>query len=113
MRTSFAPATNPAVGESEPAAPRVATDGGSLTLPVKDLKPLYDFATDCKACKVQLTAAQADLKDEKTKTAALGTERDAALRAARGGSVLRRVARAAKWFAIGAAVGAAAAKLAH
>jgi hypothetical protein len=37
-------------------------------------------------------------------------KRDAAIRAAKGGSVLRRIARAAKWFAIGAAAGAVAAK---
>jgi hypothetical protein len=53
------------------------------------------------------------LTDEKTKTAALTKERDAAVRAAKGGSVLRRIARAGKWFAIGAAAGAIAAKAAR
>lgn len=79
-------------------------------LPAADLKPLYDFALDCKACQAKLTAAQSDLTDEKTKTAALTKERDAAVTAAKGGSALRRIARAAKWFAIGAAAGAVAAK---
>jgi hypothetical protein len=87
------------------------------TLPAADLKPLYDFALDCKACQAKLTASQSDLADEKTKTAALIKERDAALTAAKGGSTLRRIARAAKWFAIGAAAGAvaalAAAKTSH
>jgi hypothetical protein len=82
-------------------------------LPAADLKPLYDFALDCKACQTKLAASQSDLTDEKTKTAALTKERDAAVRAAKGGSVLRRIARAAKWFAIGAAAGAVAAKAAH
>jgi hypothetical protein len=82
-------------------------------LPAADLKPLYDFALDCKACQAKLAASQSDLTDEKTKTAALTKERDAAVRAAKGGSVLRRIARAAKWFAIGAAAGAVAAKAAH
>ncbi len=82
-------------------------------LPAADLKPLYDFALDCKACQAKLAASQSDLTDEKTKTAALTKERDAAVRAAKGGSVLRRIARAAKWFAIGAAAGAVAAKVAH
>jgi hypothetical protein len=77
------------------------------------LKPLYDFAADCKACQAKLGAAQADLADEKVKSQALGRERDDALRAAKGGSVLRRIARAAKWFAIGAAAGAVAAKAAR
>jgi hypothetical protein len=82
-------------------------------VPPEDLKPLYDFALDCKACQSKLTAAQADLTDEKTKSATVAKERDAALQAARGGSLLRRVARAAKWFAIGAAAGAIAAKATH
>jgi hypothetical protein len=84
-----------------------ATDA---VLPAADLKPLYDFALDCKACQAKLAASQSDLTDEKTKTAALTKERDAAVRAAKGGSALRRIARAAKWFAIGAAAGAIAAK---
>ena len=84
-----------------------------VNFPAADLKPLYDFAADCKACQAKLAAAQADLADEKRKTQALGRERDDALRAAKGGSVLRRIARAAKWFAIGAAAGAIAAKTAR
>jgi len=90
----------------EPPTPKVQ-------LPSEDLKPLYDFAVNCQECQAQLTAAQANLKDEQTKTQALSRERDTALQAARGGSVLRRVVRAAKWFVIGAAAGAVAAKLAH
>src|SRR5882762_3594011 len=38
-------------------------------LPIEDLKPLYDFAIDCKACQANLTAAQADLIDERAKAA--------------------------------------------
>ena len=79
-------------------------------LPSTDLKPLYDFALDCQACQAKLSAAQADLADEKTKSASLTRERDAAIRSAKGGSALRRIARAAKWFLIGAAAGAVAAK---
>ena len=79
-------------------------------LPAADLKPLYDFTLDCKACQAKLSAAQADLTDERAKTAVLTNERDQALRAARGGSLLRRIARNAKWLAIGAAAGAIAAK---
>jgi hypothetical protein len=79
-------------------------------LPAADLQPLYDFALDCKACQAKLAASQGDLSDEKTKTAALTKERDAAVQAAKGGSALRRIVRAAKWFALGAAAGAVAAK---
>ena len=82
-------------------------------LPAEDLKPLYDFTIDCKACQAKLTAAQADLTDEKTKTAALTKERDHALQIERGGSPFRRIGRAAKWFLFGAAAGAIAAKSAH
>jgi hypothetical protein len=109
------PLPTPLVVESEQTDGKSekSTDTSSLQvrLPAEDLKPLYDFSLDCKACKAQLAAAQADLKDEQVKTAAVGKERDDAVRAAKGGSVLRRVARAAKWFAIWAAMGAAAARL--
>jgi len=84
-----------------------------VQLPSEDLKPIYDFAVNCQECQAQLAATQADLKDEQVKTQALSRERDTALQAVRGGSVLRRVARAAKWFVIGAAAGAVAAKLAR
>ena len=96
----------------KPSAPQAHT-AGFATIPVGDLKPLYNAAVACKECQTELTAAQADLKDEQTKTQALSRERDDALRAAKGGSVLRRVARAAKWFFIGAAAGAVAVKFAR
>jgi len=97
------------------ASPATAPDDiqPKVNFPAADLKPLYDFAVDCKTCQAKLGAAQADLADEKLKSQALGRERDDALRAAKGGSVLRRIARAAKWFAIGAAAGAIAAKAAR
>lgn len=76
-------------------------------IPDIDLKPLYDFALDCQACQAKLSAAQNDLADERQKTVALTKERDDAVRIAKGGSAWRRVARAAKWFFIGAAAGAA------
>jgi hypothetical protein len=98
---------------NSPAPP--ATDGklSQAVIPTEDLKPLYDFALESKACQAKLTAAQSDLTDERTKTAALMHERDDALRLARGGNVWRRIGRAAKWFAIGAAAGAIAAKASH
>ncbi len=82
-------------------------------IPGQDLKALYDFALDCKACQAKLTASQSDLADERGKTKALTKERDDALRVARGGSILRRLARASKWMLIGAAAGAAAARAIH
>ena len=82
-------------------------------IPAADLKPLYDYILDCKACQAKLTAAQSDLADEKTKTATLTKSRDEALKAAKGGSLFQRTVRALKWFALGAAAGAIAAKSAH
>src|SRR5436309_3320716 len=91
--------------------PRSKTTNGSSAnqaaptqaiLPTEDLKPLYDFAINCKACLAKLAAAQADLTDERAKTAILTRERDAALHVAKGGCALRRIARNAKWLAIGA-----------
>lgn len=105
--------------EARPASPVATPSRSNQKLPVGavipgvDLKPLYDFALDCQACQAKLSAAQSDLIDERQKTTALTKERDDAVRIAKGGSAWRRVARAAKWFFIGAAVGAIAAKTAH
>jgi type II secretory pathway pseudopilin PulG len=107
------PLPTPIVLQSAPALPDSPTPKTNAVIPGEDLKPLYDFTIDCKACQSKLAAAQGDLTDERKKTTALTLERDDALRIARGGSVLRRIRRAAKWFLIGAAAGAVAAKAAH
>ncbi len=106
---------NASVPPSNPtgATPPAASSPPKIVVPLADLKPLYDTAVACKECQLQLAAAQGDLKDEQTKTATLSRERDDALRVAKGGSAFRRVVRAAKWFVVGAAAGAVAAKLAH
>jgi hypothetical protein len=91
------------------ATPQVPT-APDAKIPAADIKPLYDYVLDCKACQAKLTAAQNDLTDEKSKTATLTKSRDDAVRAANGGSILKRTLRALKWFAIGAAAGAIAAK---
>ena len=80
---------------SATAAHKANQSESQAVIPAKELKPLYDFTIDCKACQAKLTAVQADLTDEKTKTAALTKERDHALQIARGGSPFRRIARAA------------------
>ena len=104
---------SPIVLESAPASPNSPSPQTNAVIPAEDLKPLYDFTIDCKACQAKLATAQSDLTDERQKTTALTRERDDALRIARGGSTWRRIARAAKWFLIGAAAGAVAAKAAH
>jgi len=92
------------------AASAVAETSRPAQLPVEDLKPLFDYVQDCKACQTELAGARGNLTDERAKTAALTQERDAALRLARGGGFWRRAASAARWFALGAAAGAIAAK---
>jgi hypothetical protein len=89
----------PAPSEPAPAA---------LSVPQADLKPFYDALADCRACALERDAVRRDLADEQAKTKAVLRERDAALATARGGAFWSRLRRAAKWFAIGAAVGAAA-----
>lgn len=78
-------------------------------LPAEDLKPLFDFVQDCKACQTERNTLRRDLADEQVKTASLTRERDSALKLAKGGGFWRRAARAAKWFGLGALAGAAAA----
>jgi hypothetical protein len=108
---SLPPQPPPAGNEGKAAlAPSGPAPG---LIPAEDLKPLYDFATDCKECQAKLASTQADLADEKAKSRALQKESDDALRAAKGGSVLRRIGRAAKWLIIGAAAGALAVQARH
>ena len=90
-------------GATDPAKHNTQTQ---VVIPAEDLKPLYDFTLDCKACEAKLSATQGDLADEKSKTTTLTKERDAAVTAAKGGTTFRRITRAAKWLAIGAAAGA-------
>ncbi len=97
---------SPIVLQSAPALPDSPTPKPNAVIPSEDLKPLYDFTLDCKTCQAKLSVAQNDLTDERQKTAALAKERDDAVRIAKGGSAWRRMGRAAKWFLIGAAVGA-------
>lgn len=84
------------------------------TIPQPDLPALRNYVESCRACSVELHTAQQDLatKDQQLKLAgerlsAVQKERDAALRAAKGGSFWHRAGIAFKWFAIGAGAGAA------
>ncbi|HYL83226.1 MAG TPA: hypothetical protein VE263_03250 [Candidatus Angelobacter sp.] len=99
-------AGNGSAGAPTPAPANSSNPADGAFIPRADLKPLYDFTLDCKTCQAKLSAAQNDLIDERTKTAALTKERDDAVRIAKGGSAWRRIGRAAKWFLLGAAAGA-------
>ena len=94
-------------GDAQPRGLGAPAEKPVAQMPVEDLKPLFDFVQDCRACKLQLAAAQADLKDEQAKMDALAKQRDAAVKAARG-TFWSRLRHGAKWFVIGGAVGAAA-----
>lgn len=75
----------------------------SIAIPPADISPLFSFATECQACKLKLQADQAQI-------AQLTTERDAALKAAKGGGFWRRTGTALKWLGIGVGVGVTVAK---
>lgn len=94
-------------GPDAPEAPTV------ITVPQADLQPLFDHLADCRPCQERLATAQQDLNDERAKVSALMIERDAAVKAARGGGFWSRLRSNAKWFAIGGAMGALAASAAH
>ena len=89
------------------------TPSTSISIPQPDLVPLYDGLQDCRASAVQNDSLIKDLSDEKSRSAALLHERDAAIAVAHGGTFLPRLKRASKWFAIGVATGAAIAAVAH
>jgi hypothetical protein len=112
---SSAPKPVPGQNTASPPNPNAQSqlpNAPAAQIPAADLKPLYDYILDCKACQAKLAASQADLTDEKAKTAAMTQARDVALKAAKGGSAFQRTVRALKWFALGAA-GAIAAKTAR
>jgi hypothetical protein len=94
--------------EQPPAEPGKPQPPPVVTIPPQDLKALYDFSADCAACKAERDALKSSATDERAKIDALTKERDAAIKAAKGGGFWRRAGRAAKWLAIGVAVGYAA-----
>jgi hypothetical protein len=85
------------------------------SIPQSDLPALRDQIEKCQECGLKLTAAEADVasRDERLALAgaelsAMSKERDAAVKASKGGSFWTRTKRAAKWLVIGIGVGAAA-----
>ncbi len=79
----------------------------SANLPLEDMKPLFDHLVDCQECARKLSAAEnaAATKDGEIKD--IAKERDEYKTALKGGTFWTRMKRNAKWFAIGAAAGAA------
>src|SRR6266436_4694730 len=81
------PLPSPIVLQSAPPSPNSPPPQTKTVIPAEDLKPLYDFTIDCKACQAKLAAAQGDLTDERAKAALLAHERNEAVKVAKGGSV--------------------------
>lgn len=94
-----------------PAFPQTSLT--TITVPPDDLLPLYDALQDCRSSTLQSEYLQKDLADEKSRSAALTRERDAAIAVAHGGTFQTRLKRAAKWFAIGAVAATATLALIH
>ena len=114
---AFSPLPLPLAVSMAPSASGSKADGQAetlaiITVPQADLKPLFDQLENCRACQEQLAAAQQDLSDERARVSALMVERDAAMKAARGGGFWSRFRSGAKWFMIGGALGALAASAA-
>ena len=89
-------------------------------IPQQDLPAIRDMIESCKECSVKLNAAQQDVasKDQQLRLAgeqlsAMQRERDAALTAAKGGNLWRRIQRNALWFFIGGATAATLGGVAH
>jgi hypothetical protein len=87
----------------------------TASIPEADLPALRDQITACQTCSVKLSTAQADLtsRDQQAVLAqkqidALKTERDAAVKASKGGGFWSRVKAKGKWFVIGGGVAGAA-----
>ena len=104
LSVSLAPRAS---GPDAPEAPAI------ITVPQADLQPMFDHLEECRACQERLATAEQDLNDERAKVSALTIERDAAVKAVRGGGFWSRLRSNAKWFAIGGAMGALAASAAH
>ena len=97
--------TNPELQTSaQPANPTPAP--AHAEIPLEQLKTLSDFAQSCRECDVKLKAALTDSAELTKQMTALEIQRDAAVRALKGGTFLQRVKREGK-SAIGAGAGAA------
>jgi len=109
-RSLTSPVPNAVLSREAQTPDQAATSSGNAEIPKADLKPLYDFVQDCRACQARLAAANANLTNEQARSAALARERNAAVTAAKGGGFWRQLKRNTKWLAIGAAVGVVLAK---
>lgn len=78
----------------------------------EDAPRVKAYISDCETCKLELPKAKADLADRQAQMAlaqkqidSLKVERDAAVKASKGGSAFQRFTRAAKFIIIGGGIG--------
>jgi len=108
---SFLPQTLPAPVTAITQPAPVGSPAGTpptitgLQIPAVDMKPLFDKLVDCKECAAKLTAFEGQTSIDEDKIVSLEKERDAALKAAKGGSVWSRVKHEGKWFLAGGILG--------
>lgn len=95
----------PGAAQDVAVRPAARSAGSGVELPLHDLKPLFDFVQDCRACNAELAAAEKNRTDDAAKIAALTRQRDVALSAARGGAFWHRLQHELEWFAAGAISG--------
>lgn len=98
-----------------PATPQNPVPAAVASIPQADLPALRDEVTSCQVCAAKLSTAQSDLSSQGDRLtlageqlSAMTKERDAAVKASKGGGFWKRVESASKYLAIGAGVGAAA-----
>jgi hypothetical protein len=106
-----APVPQPITFQIPAATAQNPSPDATASIPQSDLPALRDDVAQCQTCFLKLTAAQADLssRDERLKLAgeqlsAVQNERDAAIKAAKGGGFWSRVHRSSKWLVIGGAL---------
>lgn len=109
------PLPAPASLSVPPATPQNPAPPATASIPQQDLAPIRNAVESCEECAKKLAVAQQDAaaKDQQLQLAgrqlsAAERERDAAIKAAKGGGFWTRLHRNAKWFAIGAGAAAAA-----
>lgn len=91
------------------------TPNATASIPQADLPALRDQIEKCQECALKLAASQADVssRDERLTLAgeqlsAMSKERDAAVKASKGGGFWSRAKRTVKYVVIGIAIGAVA-----
>lgn len=106
------PTAQPVTVNIPASTPQAPNPPATFTVQQSDLPVIRDAIEGCKECTVKLDTAQKDLESRiaqmqlaSDQIAAIKRERDAALKAAKGGAFWQRTKRAAKWAAIGIAIG--------